>query len=117
MKGYYTKFIDEAGQYRFNLKSGNHEIILKGSEGYSSSQACDKGIASVRANSPFDVRYDARLASNDEYYFNLKARNGEIIGVSETYKTRAGRDEGIRDVKRLAPLASEKNGLLQRGSE
>ena len=99
MKGYYTKFKDGVGQFRFNLKSGNHKIILKCSEGYSSSQACDTGIASVKANSPFDERYERRTAVNDEYYFNLKARNGEIIGVSETYKTRAGREEGINDVK------------------
>ena len=105
MNSYYTKFIDEAGQYRFNLKSGNHRIILKSSEGYSSSQSCDKGIDSVRVNSPLDDRYQRRKSINDQYYFNLKARNGEIIGVSETYVTRSGRDEGIRDVMRLAPYA------------
>ncbi|MDG2450538.1 MAG: YegP family protein [Saprospiraceae bacterium] len=105
MNGYFSKFIDGAGQYRFNLKSGNHEIILKCSEGYSSSQACDVGIASVKANSPLDERYDRLSAKNGEYYFNLKARNGEIIGVSETYKTEQGRDEGIEDVKRIAPKA------------
>ncbi len=114
MTGYFTKFSDEASQFRFNLKSGNHRIILKSSEGYSSSQACDNGIASVRANSPLDERYDRRLAKNGEYYFNLKARNGEIIGVSETYQTRAGRDEGIRDVMRLAPTATVKEVIESR---
>lgn len=109
MNGYFTKFKDGAGQYRFNLKSGNHEIILKGSEGYSSSQSCDTGIASVRVNSPIDERYDRKTAVNGEYYFNLKARNGEVIGVSETYKTRQGRDEGIEDVKRIVPTASVKD--------
>jgi uncharacterized protein YegP (UPF0339 family) len=32
--------------------------------------------------------------------------NGEILGTSEMYTTKAKRDEGIETVKRLAPTAS-----------
>jgi uncharacterized protein len=37
------------GQYRFNLKAGNGEIIAT-SESYTTKAAAENGIASVRAN-------------------------------------------------------------------
>jgi len=39
------------GQYMFNLKAVNGEIIAT-SEGYTTKQACLNGIASVRKNAP-----------------------------------------------------------------
>jgi len=105
IKGRFLKFKDVAGEYRFNLQSANNKIIMKGSEGYSSSAACDKGIASVRVNSQIDQRYKKKTMSNGEYMFTLIAGNYEPIGVSEGYNTSAGRDEGINDVKRIAPDA------------
>lgn len=34
-----------------------------------------------------------------EWRFNLKARNGEIIAVSEGYSSKAGAKSGIRSVR------------------
>jgi len=42
---------DKAGQYRFNLKATNGEIIAR-SEGYSSKAGCVNGINSVKKNAP-----------------------------------------------------------------
>lgn len=100
----YTKFKDVAGAFRFNLKAENGEIILH-SEAYTSSKACDDGITSVRLNSPFDNQYDRRTAVNGQYYFVLKAKNGEIIGTSELYSSSFARDNGITAVKRVGPTA------------
>lgn len=91
-------------QYYFNLKAGNGEIILS-SEGYTSKQSCENGIASVKSNAPYDSRYEKKDGSV-YYTFNLKASNGEIIGKSETYTTKQGRDNGIASVKTNAPGAS-----------
>lgn len=92
------------GQYQFNLKADNHETILT-SESYTTKLSCKKGIDSVKANAPYDNRYDRRIATNGQYYFNLKASNGEIIGTSEMYSSSFGRDNGIESVKRNAPTA------------
>ena len=92
------------GQYYFRLRAKNGEIILK-SEGYITKQGCLNGIASVKTNAPFDSRYDRRKSVNEQYYFNLKASNGEIIGTSETYHTQQGMENGISAVKRDAPVA------------
>ena len=96
---------DTKGDYRFRLYAKNGEIILHASEGYASKQGCQTGIASVKANAPYDARYDRRISSNSQYYFVLKGANGEIIGMSEMYYSTSGRDNGINAVKRDAPGA------------
>ncbi len=86
------------GEFQFNLKAGNGQIIL-GSEGYSSKSGCENGIESVRTNSQIDSRFDSKTSSNGKYYFNLKASNGQIIGTSEMYESSSSRDNGIASVK------------------
>jgi hypothetical protein len=44
--------------------------------------------------------------TNGQYYFRLKASNGEIILTSEGYTTTYGRTNGIDSVKTNAPLDS-----------
>lgn len=47
----YERKTTEGGKYRFNLKSGNHQIIGT-SESYESESARDNGIESVKKNAP-----------------------------------------------------------------
>ncbi len=94
------------GLYFFHLKaSGNNEIIL-GSELYQSKKGCENGIASVQENAPHDKRYERLYAADGQFYFTLKANNGERIGTSEMYRTSINREAGIALVKSQAPLAS-----------
>jgi Uncharacterized conserved protein len=110
-KGKFTKYFDKNRKYRFNLKAENSEIILH-SEAYESSQGCDNGISSVRKNSVIDSRYQDRTASNGQFYFVLKARNGEIIGTSELYTSTSARTNGKAAVKRVAPNAPVEDNTL-----
>lgn len=92
-------------QFYYTLVSANNEIILKG-EGYTSKQSCLNGINSVKINSPYDSRYERKTTWNgSQYYFTLKATNGETIGVSEMYNSIVARENGISAVKRDAPTA------------
>lgn len=93
------------GEFQFNLKAGNGEIILT-SEGYTAKASCLNGIESVKKNAPDDNRYDRKEAKNGKFFFNLKAANGQVIGSSEMYESAAGRDKGIESVKRNAPDAT-----------
>ncbi len=86
------------GEFQFNLKAGNGEVILS-SEGYSTKANCKNGIESVQANSQIDSRYDKKQSTNGKYYFNLKSSNGQIIGTSEMYESEVGRNGGITSVK------------------
>jgi uncharacterized protein YegP (UPF0339 family) len=90
-------------QYYYHLKARNGEKILSG-EGYTTKQSCLNGIASVKANAPYDTRYD-RKDGYGNYTFNLKSTNGEIIGRSENYTSSYGRENGINAVKLDAPAA------------
>lgn len=104
MSGKYVISKQSNGQYHFVLKAGNGETILS-SESYTTHASCDKGIASVRANSPTDARYERKLSSNNKPYFVLKAGNHEIIGTSELYNSDAARENGIDAVKQNGPTA------------
>lgn len=91
-------------QYLWNLKAGNHEIILT-SERYTTKAAAEKGIESCRVNSPIDSRYDRRTATNGKPYFVLRAGNHEVIGKSELYNSEQARDNGIASCKTNGPTA------------
>jgi uncharacterized protein YegP (UPF0339 family) len=95
-----------SNQYYFRLQAtGNNETLIT-SEMYNTKSACIDGIASVKANAPYDSRYDRLHSSNRQYYFNLKSSNGQVIGTSETYISLTNRDAGIELVKAQAPSAS-----------
>jgi len=104
--GYFTLFKSSSNQqYYFNLKAGNHEIILQ-SQGYASKSGAENGIQSVKINSQYDLRY-SRLRSTDwQYYFTVKASNGEIIGKSQMYGSTTAMETGIASVKSNAPSAN-----------
>lgn len=93
------------GDFQFNLKAGNGQIILS-SQGYSSKSGCENGIESVRKNAQEDQRFERLTSSNGKPYFNLKSSNGQVIGNSEMYESVASRDNGIESVKKNAPDAT-----------
>jgi uncharacterized protein len=92
------------GQYYFNLKADNGQVILS-SEGYTTTATRDNGIESVRKNATDNGKYDKQTSSNGKFYFNLKATNGQVIGKSQMYENESGRDNGIASVKLNAPDA------------
>lgn len=98
MSGWFELSKSSDGQFRFVLKAGNGEIVLT-SELYTSKNAAENGIASVRMNSPLDERYEKKTASNGKFHFNLKAGNHQVIGSSQLYATEQSRDKGIASVK------------------
>jgi uncharacterized protein YegP (UPF0339 family) len=86
------------GDFHFNLKSGNGQIVLT-SQGYSSKISCENGIESVRINSQDESKFDFKIASNGKFYFVLKASNGQIIGTSEMYESESTLRSAIGPVK------------------
>lgn len=109
-------FKDSRDEYRFRLRARNGEIILHSSEGYVSKQGCRNGIDSVKANAPYDSRYQRGTAKNGQHYFVLKASNGNTIGMSEMYQSAYGRDNGITAVKNNAPGAPVEDLTVHQGT-
>jgi uncharacterized protein len=88
------------GQYYFHLRAENGQIVLR-SEGYTRKASAIGGTSSVRTNGPTATRYEVRDAANGQAYFVLKAANGQVIGVSETYASRSNADRGAGEVTAL----------------
>lgn len=59
MAGWFELSKSSDNQFRFVLKAGNGETILT-SELYTSKASAEKGIASVRSNSPQEERYEKK---------------------------------------------------------
>lgn len=93
------------GEFQFNLEASNGQVILS-SEGYTTKTACLNGVESVRKNSQDDNRFERKTTESGAFRFNLKASNGQVIGVSQNYTTEASRDNGIESVKKNAPDAT-----------
>jgi len=49
------------------------------------------------------AHYELKSAANNQFLFNLKAANGEIILTSETYSSRQAALDGIESVRTNSP--------------
>ena len=104
MAGSFVIHKGRADAFRFNLRAGNHEIILS-SETYKTKDSALKGVESVRTNSQDDARFTRKTAKDGSSYFVLTAKNGEVIGKSEMYSSTRGMENGIKSVAANAPGA------------
>lgn len=51
MAAKFELYVDKGGEWRFNLKAGNGEVIAS-SEGYTAKASALNGIESIRKNAP-----------------------------------------------------------------
>jgi len=101
---------------KFDLKAGNGKVIAT-SEVYESEAACRNGIESVQKNAPIAAvedqsvegfatekcpKFELYIDKAGEFRFRLKAKNGQVIAVSEGYKAIASCKNGIESVKKNA---------------
>jgi len=93
------------GEFQFNLLATNGQTILA-SEGYASKPSWINGVRSVMKNAGDAKRFEAKVARNGKFHFNLKASNGQVIGSSEMYESQASCENGIVSVKKNAPVAT-----------
>lgn len=92
------------GQFYFNLKGCNGEILLT-SETYITKAGVHHGMTSVMTNAWLDQRFERKTSQHGKPYFVLTAANGEPIGVSEMYSSQAAMEKGVESVKHHAPEA------------
>ena len=118
------KFVvkETATGFKFDLKATNGQVILT-SEVYTTKAACLNGIESIKKNcvgavedqtvepvvSAAHPKFELYADKAGEFRFRLKATNGQVIGVSEGYKTKPNCENGIQSVKNNAPDAEIEN--------
>lgn len=114
------KFVvrETATGFKFDLKATNGQTILS-SEVYTTKAACLNGVNSIKANAVGEVedqtaepvetkkhpKFEIYTDKAGEFRFRLKAKNGEIVGTSEGYKTKVSCENGVESVKKNAPEA------------
>ena len=104
---------------KFDLKATNGQVIAT-SEVYTTEAACRNGIESVKKNAAVaklenqtvegfetvtNPKFEMYEDKAGEFRFRLKARNGEVIAVSEGYTAKASCLNGIESVAKNAPEA------------
>jgi len=97
------------GDYYFHFTAANGEILLR-SEGYTTRQGADNGIDSVVANAPDTRNVEILESSDSQFYFVVKAPNGEIIATSETYVSKTNAERGARAVRSLTRMIRSGEG-------
>lgn len=121
LKGQFEYYTTTKGFYNYRLKSSNNETIaVSGGTGYSSLSACKAGIESVRKNANVHIedqtlrkveelpnpKYEIYLDKADKYRYRLRARNGELIAVSEEgYASKDGCKKGIESLIKWSKTA------------
>jgi hypothetical protein len=102
--GRFETFKSDDGLYRFQLLAKNGQPLLV-SEGYTTLSAAKKGIASAVTNGVVQARFTVQATDSGEAYFVLKAANGVVLALSETYTTAAGATQAIQTVIQTVPTA------------
>ncbi|MBF2760906.1 MAG: YegP family protein [Ectothiorhodospiraceae bacterium AqS1] len=105
MPGKFEIYKDNAGEFRYRLKAINGQIILTG-EGYKTRASAIKGVESVRKNSQDPSRFEVNVSRSGKKFFNLTARNKQVIGTSQQYASDSGCKNGMKSVAKYAPDAT-----------
>ena len=107
--------------FKFDLLATNGQVIAS-SQVYKALNSCKKGINSVsrvapaagiedQVTVPVDSaeykklphpKFELYMDKSGEYRFRLKARNGQIVAVSEGYSTIKNCIKGVESVKKNA---------------
>jgi len=126
-EGVFEVIYDAEGKFRFHLKAANGQIIAV-SQSYGTRESALKGIASIKKNAPIaktadfttggtmpesthragivqDTVFEIQFNAPDRFRFHLKAANGQIIAVSQSYLSKQSAEKGIASVKKNAPIA------------
>lgn len=110
--------------YKFDLVAGNGEVIAT-SQIYKSENTCLKGVDSVRRCCVGEIedqtvegfakvkhpKFELYTDKAGEFRFRLKAKNGQIIAVGESYKKKPSCLNGIESIKKNAPEAELKTAF------
>ena len=95
-----VEVLESTAGFRFNLHAQNGETVLS-SESYTTKAAAWNGAFAIQDAAALDGSFTIKTSTDNRYYFTLTALNGQVVGVSQMYTTRASAQTGIASVKTL----------------
>jgi uncharacterized protein YegP (UPF0339 family) len=103
---HFETFTGSDGRDYFRLVAANGELVLR-SEGYESLESAKSGVAAMLEDGPDARNYAQHTATDGTFFFDVKARNGEIIATSENYASKTNAERGARTAQALIRIARE----------
>jgi uncharacterized protein len=97
--------VGETGKFRFNVHAKNGQVVLS-SEQYVSEEGAYNGAFAVQAEGTDAKSYVVTANSAGGFYFTLTAQNGQIIGVSQQYTTKAAATAAISSLQSFLPTVT-----------
>jgi uncharacterized protein len=92
-----------SGQFHFNFFAKNGQIVLS-SESYTSRAAAFNGAFAVQTDGQSAASYTLKQnVSATGFYFTVTALNGQVIGTSQQYTTKAAAQSGMTSLQTLLP--------------
>ena len=95
-------FNEGTNKFRFNVHARNGAIVLS-SEQYTTEAAAFNGAFAVQAEGQAATSYTLKQNTAGGWYFNLAAQNGQIIGTSQQYTTKAAAQDGMKSLQTFLP--------------
>lgn len=95
-------FNEATNKFRFNLFAKNGQVVLS-SEQYTTEAAAFNGAFAVQAEGTESANYTVKQNTAGGFYFNLTAQNGQIIGTSQQYTTKAAAQSAISSMQTFLP--------------
>jgi hypothetical protein len=90
--------VGSTGKFRFNIFAKNGKIVLS-SEQYTSEAAAFNGAMAVQTEGQNAAAYELKQSASGSFFFNVKAQNGEIVGTSEQYTTKASAQSAMTSLQ------------------
>jgi uncharacterized protein YegP (UPF0339 family) len=84
-------------KYYFHFTAANGEIMLQ-SQSYTTKTSANNGVASVKLNGGESSKFEVLAAADGEYFFHLKAANGQIIAHGETYSSLSAAQDAVTSI-------------------
>lgn len=98
-------FKSQSGEkFYFRLKTADGNVVLS-SQGYASKDSCKNGTTSVKNNAGEDGRYEIKQSANGKWFYNLLAKNKQVIGTSQMFDSEKAM-EAERAATKLAATAT-----------
>jgi uncharacterized protein YegP (UPF0339 family) len=92
----------QSGKFHFNFFARNGQIVAS-SETYESEAAAFNGAFAVQTEGVKDSAYTIKENASGGFYFTVQALNGQVVGMSQQYTTRASAVDGVAALKAVLP--------------
>ena len=93
------------GGYHFNMFAKNGEVVVA-SEHYTTEAAAYNGAFAVQTDGQDTAAYTVQRSSDGNFYFTVKAQNGQIVGTSQLYTTTATAQAAVVATSKLMATLS-----------